>query len=111
MTQLKDGMKRKEGMTREQVRFILGTPLLTDPFHGDRWDYAFRMQKGNGDVISSRVTIFFKGNLLDHFDGSVLPTEKEYLSMIAGEASATPASVGRSNAGPPPGPPPTSHSH
>lgn len=88
MTQLKDGMKRQEGMTREQVRFILGTPLLTDPFHGDRWDYVFRMRKGNGDIISSRVAIFFKGNQLDHFDGSVLPTERDYLAIIAGTAAA-----------------------
>ena len=88
MTQLKDGMKRKEGMTREQVRFILGTPLLTDPFHGDRWDYVFRMRKGNGDIISSRVAIFFKGNQLDHFDGSVVPTERDYLAIIAGTAAA-----------------------
>jgi outer membrane protein assembly factor BamE len=88
MTQLKDGMKRKEGITREQVRFILGTPLLTDPFHGDRWDYVFRMQKGNGDIIFSRVAIFFKGNQLDRFDGSVLPTERDYLAIIAGTATA-----------------------
>lgn len=88
MNQLKEGMKRKEGMTREQVRFVLGTPLLADPFHGDRWDYAFRMQKGNGEVISTRVAVFFKGNQLDHFDGSVLPTEREYLGIIAGAVKA-----------------------
>jgi outer membrane protein assembly factor BamE len=90
MTQLKEGMKRKEGMTREQVRFVLGTPLLTDLFHGDRWDYVFRMQKGTGEIISSRVAIFFKGNKLDHFDGSVLPTERDYLAIIAGTANPPP---------------------
>lgn len=88
MNQLKEGMKRKEGMTREQVRFVLGTPLLADLFHGDRWDYAFRMQKGNGEVISTRVAVFFKGDKLDHFDGAVLPTEREYLAIIAGTAAA-----------------------
>lgn len=89
MTQLKEGMKRKEGMTREQVRFVLGTPLLADPFHGDRWDYVFRMQKGNGEIISSRVAVFFKGNQLDHFDGTVLPTEQDYLAIIAGTSAAS----------------------
>lgn len=74
----------KEGMTRDQVRFALGTPLLTDLFHEDRWDYVFRLQKGNGEVTSSRVTIFFNGNLLSRIDGGNLPTEQDYLSQIAG---------------------------
>lgn len=91
MTQLKDGMKRPEGVSREQVRFALGTPLLTDIFHGDRWDYVFRLQKGNGDLIASHVSLFFKDNRLVRFDGSVLPTEKEYLAMIAGTAPAAAA--------------------
>lgn len=86
MAQLKEGMKRPEGVSREQVRFVLGTPLLTDIFHADRWDYVFRLQKGNGEVIASHVSLFFKGNRLDRFDGSVLPTEKEYLAFIAGAA-------------------------
>ena len=91
MAQLKEGMKRPEGVSREQVRFALGTPLLTDIFHADRWDYVFRLQKGNGDLISSHVSLFFKDNRLVRFDGSVLPTEKEYLAMIAGSAPAAPA--------------------
>ena len=88
MAQIKEGMKRPEGVSREQVRFALGTPLLTDIFHADRWDYVFRLQKGNGDLIASHVSLFFKDNKLVRFDGSVLPTEKEYLALIAG---ATPA--------------------
>lgn len=77
----------KPGMTQDQVIFLLGTPLLTDIFHGDRWDYAFRMQKGNGEVTSSRVTVFFKDKLVSHFEGGGdLPTEKDYLERIADEA-------------------------
>ncbi len=86
MAQLKEGMKRPEGVSREQVRFVLGTPLLTDIFHADRWDYVFRLQKGNGEVIASHVSLFFKDNRLTHFDGSILPTEQEYLALIAGTA-------------------------
>ncbi len=75
----------RPGMTQEQVRFVLGTPLLTDLFHSDRWDYEFRLTKGNGDLITSRVTVFFKDKLLDHYEGGGnLPTEQEYLSLIAG---------------------------
>jgi outer membrane protein assembly factor BamE len=86
VSQLQEGMQRSEGVTREQVRFVLGTPLLTDIFHADRWDYAFRLQKRSGEVISSRVTAFFKGDRLERIDSGELPTEQEYLAFIAGAA-------------------------
>lgn len=76
----------KEGMTREQVRFLLGTALLTDMFHEDRWDYPFRMLKPNGEVIASRLAIFFKNNTVARFEGGQLPTEKEYLAHITNSA-------------------------
>ncbi len=76
----------KAGMTQDQVIFLLGTPLLTDMFHGNRWDYAFRLQKGNGDVTTSRVTVFFKDKLVSSFEGGDLPTEKDYLDRIADKA-------------------------
>jgi outer membrane protein assembly factor BamE len=74
----------KEGMTPEQVRFVLGTPMLHDIFHADRWDYVFRLKRGNGELTSSRVTIFFKDNRLARYEGGDLPTEAEYLARIAG---------------------------
>lgn len=88
VAQLNEGMQRPEGVTREQVRFVLGTPLLTDIFHADRWDYVFRLQKRSGEVISSRVTVFFKDNRLARIDSGELPTEQEYLAFIAGDAPA-----------------------
>lgn len=75
----------KEGMTRDQVRFVLGTPLLTDLFHADRWDYPFRLEKGNAEVTTSRVTVFFKDNRLARFEGGDLPTEQDYLARLAGK--------------------------
>jgi len=75
----------KEGMTQDQVRFVLGTPLLTDVFHNNRWDYPFRMKKGNGEVTTSRVTLTFVDNRLARIEGGDLPTEADYLSRIAGE--------------------------
>lgn len=74
----------KEGMTQEQVRFILGTPLLTDVFHNQRWDYPFRMAKGNGEMTASRVTLTFVDNKLAKIEGGDLPTEADYLSRISG---------------------------
>lgn len=74
----------KEGMTQDQVQFALGTPLLHDIFHADRWDYLFRLQKRNGEVTSSRVTVFFENKRMVRYEGGNLPTEQEYLAQIAG---------------------------
>lgn len=75
----------KVGMTRDQVRFILGTSLLTDIFHADRWDYPFRLARGNGETTTSRVVVFFdKDGKVSRFEGGNLPTEKEYIDRIAG---------------------------
>lgn len=74
----------KEGMTQEQVRFVLGTPLLTDVFHNNRWDYPFRMAKGNGEMTTSRVTLTFADKKLTRIEGGDLPTEADYLSRISG---------------------------
>ena len=50
----------RTGMSREQVRVAIGTPLLIDVFHPDRWDYVFRFQYANGDAELRRVTVFFR---------------------------------------------------
>ncbi|GGC08759.1 hypothetical protein GCM10007205_17360 [Oxalicibacterium flavum] len=77
----------KPGMTQDQVVFLLGTPLLTDVFHADRWDYAFRLQKGNGEVTTSHVTVHFKDGVVSSFEGGDdLPTEQDYLDRIADKA-------------------------
>ena len=78
----------KVGQTREQVMFILGTPLLTDMFHADRWDYPFYLARGDGELTTSRVTIYFKDNQVEKFDGGNLPTEREYIERIAGKAKS-----------------------
>ena len=62
----------KPGMTREQVRFLLGTPLLTDIFHGDRWDYVYWREAENGKRESRRVALFFNDNKLERIQGDVV---------------------------------------
>ena len=74
----------KVGQTKDQVRFILGTPLLMDVFHGNRWDFPFYLARGDGELTSSRVTVYFKDDKVEKFDGGNLPTEKEYIARIAG---------------------------
>ena len=74
------------GQTRDQVKFILGTPLLTDVFHENRWDYPFYMARGNGELTSAKVIIYFKDDKVERFEGGNLPSEQEYIARIAGPA-------------------------
>ncbi len=71
------------GMTPEQVRFVLGTPLIVDVFHGERWDYPFLMKRGDGTVTSSHVVVRFKDGRVASFDGGQVPAENQYLTLIA----------------------------
>lgn len=66
------------GMTKDQVRFVLGTPILTDPFHANRWDYPFRFQPGRGPVEERRFTVYFDGDKMTGYNGDSLPTEEEF---------------------------------
>lgn len=67
--------KLKPDMTRSQVRFVMGTPLIADPFHPDRWDYVYLSGKA-GDVRSqSRITVVFEGDKLKRIEGDVIPFE------------------------------------
>jgi len=55
----------RPGMTRTQVRFVLGTPLISDPFHPDRWDYYYSLRKGRSNRLETRqVTVYFKNDTL-----------------------------------------------
>ena len=62
-------------MTRDQVRFLLGTPLLVDPFRNDRWDYVYYVKKGDGTIQQRRLTVFFENDVLVRVAGDVMPTE------------------------------------
>jgi len=64
----------KPGMSKEQVRFVLGTPLITDSFHADRWDYVFRRQRANSSELEQRkFAVFFEDGKLKRVDGDVKP--------------------------------------
>ena len=57
--------KLKPGMTRSQVRFVLGTPLITDPFHPDRWDYYYSFRRINEETVEAqRLTVIFNNDVL-----------------------------------------------
>jgi len=63
----------KPGMTRTQVRALLGTPLVSDPFHPDRWDYEYTLEHGKTLVTSQRLTLYFDGEKLVRIDDSHMP--------------------------------------
>jgi outer membrane protein assembly factor BamE len=61
------------GMTRRQVVFVMGTPLVRDPFQQDRWDYVFNYQPGGGIRGQERVTLSFENDLLVSLSGDFEP--------------------------------------
>jgi outer membrane protein assembly factor BamE len=63
----------KTGMTREQIRFVLGTPLVADIFHGDRWDYVFYRELGDGSKERRSLSVFFADNKMTHFTSANIP--------------------------------------
>ena len=61
----------KVGMNRRQVQFILGTPLIMDPFHQDRWDYYYSLKRGKKYRAKRTLSLFFKGDELTEIRGNV----------------------------------------
>ena len=62
----------KPGMSKEQVRLVLGTPLLTDIFHADRWDYIYWREKAGEKREQRKLTVFFEDGKLMRLDGDVV---------------------------------------
>src|SRR5664280_1522369 len=73
----------KPGLTRAQVRDVLGSPLLTDPFHADRWDYVFTIRRQGAEPQLRRVVVLFKGDALESiYTGGELPGERDFVALI-----------------------------
>ncbi len=65
----------KPGMTKRQVNFVLGTPLITDSFNPSRWDYIYTIRDTSGTFTQKRLTVFFNEDKLSHFVGDYKPSE------------------------------------
>jgi outer membrane protein assembly factor BamE len=63
----------KPGMSRRQVRYILGTPLLEDSFDRDRWDYLYMLRNGDTLLVENRLSIYFEGDTMAHFTSTLPP--------------------------------------
>ncbi len=67
----------RPGMTRSQVQYVMGTPLLDDIFNQDRWDYVYSLQPGNEPRTQKTVSIFFDDNRLSSIQGDLRPKSTE----------------------------------
>lgn len=69
--------KLELGMTKRQVQFVMGSPLLIDTFSQDRWDYYYSRRDGKGNTEDKRFTVYFKDDRYVSYDGSVAPSPEK----------------------------------
>ena len=67
----------RRGMTRDQVRYVLGSPLVVDMFRTDRWDYVYRFRPGSGEAQQRVISLFFAGDVLERIEGDVAAASGE----------------------------------
>jgi outer membrane protein assembly factor BamE len=65
------------GMSKRQVEFVMGTPMLTDVFHNNRWDYVFTLGKGSSPTEFQRIALFFEDERLTRIEGDMRPEPLE----------------------------------
>ncbi len=73
----------RPGMTRNQVKDILGTPLIASVFHADRWDYAFTIQRKGTAPQQRKLSVFFKNDAFERVEAKDLPSEAEFAELIS----------------------------
>jgi len=73
----------RPGLSRLQVLDILGTPLLTDPFHSDRWDYLFTLRRPNTELQRRSVVVTFEADVVKAIEAGDLPSEREFVASIS----------------------------
>jgi outer membrane protein assembly factor BamE len=70
------------GMSRQHVREILGTPLVTSVFHADRWEYVFTIKRQGVQEQSRKLTVFFDGERFVRAEGDEMPSESEFVATL-----------------------------
>ena len=70
------------GMSRQQEREVLGTPLVTSVFHTDRWDYVFTLKRAGVEPQTRKLTVFFAGEQFDRAEGDEMPSEAEFVASL-----------------------------
>ena len=72
----------QKGMSRDQVRTVLGTPLVTSLFHADRWDYVFTLKRQGVEPQQRHLTVYFRNDVMDRVEGDPMPSESEFVSTL-----------------------------
>jgi outer membrane protein assembly factor BamE len=72
----------RPGLSSDQVRTLLGAPLLNDVFHANRWDYVFTIRRQGTAPQQRRVTVFFENDRVARFEADAVPTEREFVAAI-----------------------------
>jgi outer membrane protein assembly factor BamE len=85
------------GLTQKQVQFLMGTPIIQDPFHPERWDYVYRLKVHNHEPIEHRLTVFFENGVVSRLE----PVDIK-LPSPASPAAPSPAPPKTSETGPAP---------
>jgi outer membrane protein assembly factor BamE len=80
--------KLKVGQTRPQVRLVLGTPLLTDPFHANRWDYPYLFTRQGRTLEHRQLTLYFVDDKLARWEGDEAPPPPAVVAAAGGGDSA-----------------------
>lgn len=82
----------EQGMTREQVRYVLGTPTLQDPFHVNRWDYPYYNKPGYGAADERRFTVWFENDQLVRWEGDKQPSYQPFQTPDPNSGQPLPSS-------------------
>jgi outer membrane protein assembly factor BamE len=73
----------KPGMSRLQARDVLGTPLVSDPFHANRWDYIFTLRRPGAEAQRRSVVVLFEADVVKSVEAPDLPSEREFVASIS----------------------------
>ena len=78
----------RPGMTQRQVRFIMGTPLIQDTFHPERWDYLYSLKSGRSDRVQERISLNFDDNRLVGLSGDFVPGASTDEEIMGGQQNS-----------------------
>ncbi len=73
----------RPGMSKRQVAFLLGTPLVTDTFHQSRWDYVYSLRPGRGEPKQQHIAVFFQDDKLVRTEGNLEPRGESNAPSVA----------------------------
>jgi outer membrane protein assembly factor BamE len=84
--------KLRPGLSEAQVRYVMGSPQVVDPFEPGRWVYLYKLRRGNGELVESKFVVWLEGGSLTRWEGQALP-ESARRRITSNPAPAAPAST------------------